>query len=706
MSLFRSLRRRSSRLSHSRRNDLAAPQLVERLETRQLLVGQVTAAVRGDHLFLTGDESSNQLEISVSNGNVAVRPKNGTRINGQRGQFIAFADTDTVPGRIVINLRQGDDTVVLARGLKVQDDVRFYGHQGNDTLGLDNVIIRDDLLFLGGTGDDSISIEDSRVVADATLKLNQGDDLVRIVKSDFRDDLRVRGSQGDDSVVIDDVDIRADARLRLQRGDDIVDMRNTRVDGHVRIKTQSGLDAVLIDDSVFAGRSSISLGSDNDDLALGNGDGSDTTPASGNVFKSGIRLIGGGGQDALEVDIDNDFRGRRREIGFENTDAADGITDGAVTDADNLRNTVLDLIGVNRDLSANIDTVAGSVFQSGDADQSIFVTNQETVTITGVADSGATIDVDSNADGIFDDASAFVDAGGRYTVTVPVDPGQHTIDVRSTDERDNTENVQVEVHRAVGTVVRMTSGQGDIDIELLDADAPITVANFRNYFDRYDGNSIIHRSITDFVIQGGGFTVDADTVTAVPTDPPIVNEFNAANSNLRGTLSMALVGGDINSGTSQWFINVVDNTNLDNARHTVFGNVIGGPDGPGMQVADAINNLSTFDVSLVTRLSALTDVPLENFQEQTDLTGSVSIALGSFTVSGNGTRFTSELAVGDRITIGTQQFIVNTIGADDDLTVNVAATQNFTNVTATRDTKPTEDNFVVFSNIEALLEQI
>ena len=454
-------------------------------------------------------------------------------------------------------------------------------------------------------------------------------------------------------------------------------MRNTRVDGHVRIKTQSGLDAVLIDDSVFAGRSSISLGSDNDDLALGNGDGSDTTPASGNVFKSGIRLIGGGGQDALEVDIDNDFRGRRCEIGFENTDAADGITDGAVTDADNLRNTVLDLIGVNRDLSANIDTVAGSVFQSGDADQSIFVTNQETVTITGVADSGATIDVDSNADGIFDDASAFVDAGGRYTVTVPVDPGQHTIDVRSTDERDNTENVQVEVHRAVGTVVRMTSGQGDIDIELLDADAPITVANFRNYFDRYDGNSIIHRSITDFVIQGGAFT-----------------------------LSMALVGGDINSGTSQWFINVVDNTNLDNARHTVFGNVIGGPDGPGMQVADAINNLSTFDVSLVTRLSALTDVPLENFQEQTDLTGSVSIALGSFTVSGNGTRFTSELAVGDRITIGTQQFIVNTIGADDDLTVNVAATQNFTNVTATRDTKPTEDNFVVFSNIEALLEQI
>ncbi len=144
------------------------------------------------------------------------------------------------------------------------------------------------------------------------------------------------------------------------------------------------------------------------------------------------------------------------------------------------------------------------------------------------------------------------------------------------------------------TVVRMDTSLGPIDIRLFDAEAPLTVANFLNYVNDGDYNqSFIHRhdgiNVNRFV-QGGGFTFIDDFTDEIEMDPPVTNEFGM--SNVRGTLSMAKVAGDPNSGTNQWFINVTDNSDpfdTDNGGFTVFGEVIG----DGMDVVDAINALQT-----------------------------------------------------------------------------------------------------------------
>jgi peptidyl-prolyl cis-trans isomerase A (cyclophilin A) len=146
-----------------------------------------------------------------------------------------------------------------------------------------------------------------------------------------------------------------------------------------------------------------------------------------------------------------------------------------------------------------------------------------------------------------------------------------------------------------GTVVRLETALGPIDIELFDAAAPLTVANFLSYMNSgaYD-NSFIHRSVPGFIIQGGGYTWKntQNQPVAVAAQAPVLNEFSATRSNLRGTIAMAKLGGDPNSATTEWFINLANNaSNLDgqNGGFTVFGQVMGA----GMQVADAIAALPT-----------------------------------------------------------------------------------------------------------------
>ncbi|MBE9103242.1 peptidylprolyl isomerase [Vacuolonema iberomarrocanum] len=148
------------------------------------------------------------------------------------------------------------------------------------------------------------------------------------------------------------------------------------------------------------------------------------------------------------------------------------------------------------------------------------------------------------------------------------------------------------------------------------AGAPGTVQNFRNYVEDGDyQDSIINRAAEDargdFVVQGGGFTVNGTSIGRVPTDPPIQNEFSADRSNLEGTIAMAKVGGDPNSATSQWFFNMRDNSdNLDNQNggFTVFGQVLGDAD---FAVIEAIADLPVFNLqgTPFTELPAIVEDP-------------------------------------------------------------------------------------------------
>lgn len=133
-----------------------------------------------------------------------------------------------------------------------------------------------------------------------------------------------------------------------------------------------------------------------------------------------------------------------------------------------------------------------------------------------------------------------------------------------------------------GAKVLLQTNMGNITLQLR-TDMPITTGNFLNLVKQgtYDG-TIFHRVIKDFVIQGGDPTGTGYGDLSIPT---IKDEFTKKNYNDRGTIAMANAGP--NTGSSQFFINLVDNNYLD-GRHPQFGKVVA-----GMDAVDAIGRVRT-----------------------------------------------------------------------------------------------------------------
>ena len=141
--------------------------------------------------------------------------------------------------------------------------------------------------------------------------------------------------------------------------------------------------------------------------------------------------------------------------------------------------------------------------------------------------------------------------------------------------------------------VLVKTNLGNFEITLYPEKSPKSVENFLDYVDAgfYDG-TVFHRVIRDFVVQGGMYTQELESK---PTQPPIPIEADNDLSNLRGTVAVARAA-DPDSGTSQFFINLVDNHRLDFVNkdsgltwgYTVFGKVTS-----GMDVIDAIGEVPT-----------------------------------------------------------------------------------------------------------------
>ena len=158
-------------------------------------------------------------------------------------------------------------------------------------------------------------------------------------------------------------------------------------------------------------------------------------------------------------------------------------------------------------------------------------------------------------------------------------------------------------------VVTFETTMGPIVIELFEEDAPITTKNFLDYASSgfYDG-TLFHRVIPGFVIQGGGLEPGMQDKSG---NPPIENEANNGQKNLKWSLSMARTN-DPNSATSQFFINLENNSNLDHTSETpqgwgyaVFGTVI-----DGFETVEAIASVSTGSAG------NHQDVPLEDISVQ------------------------------------------------------------------------------------------
>lgn len=138
-------------------------------------------------------------------------------------------------------------------------------------------------------------------------------------------------------------------------------------------------------------------------------------------------------------------------------------------------------------------------------------------------------------------------------------------------------------------MITIETSHGNIVVELFEESAPISCENFRQYVaDGFFNDTVFHRVIPNFMIQGGGM---AEDLSQKETRPAIRNEAKNGEKNLRGTLAMARTG-VVDSATSQFFINLRDNAFLDHSSrdfgYAVFGRVV-----EGLEVIDEIARVPT-----------------------------------------------------------------------------------------------------------------
>ena len=138
-------------------------------------------------------------------------------------------------------------------------------------------------------------------------------------------------------------------------------------------------------------------------------------------------------------------------------------------------------------------------------------------------------------------------------------------------------------------MIKIKTTSGDIEIKLYEEEAPISSENFKSYVkDGFFEGTIFHRVIPNFMVQGGGMTENMENKS---TNDPIKNEANNGKKNLRGTLAMARTM-EIDSATSQFFINLVDNSFLDHGDRD-FGYAVFGEVTNGMDIVDEIASSAT-----------------------------------------------------------------------------------------------------------------
>ena len=216
----------------------------------------------------------------------------------------------------------------------------------------------------------------------------------------------------------------------------------------------------------------------------------------------------------------------------------------------------------------------------GDADQDVVTANKGADTVSLLLNKGS---------GAFEPDRQFsVGDGPAAVIAVDLD-GDGDVDIATANENADTVSVLVNTtgsgSSADETRVRLRTSLGDVVIKLLTDETPVTAENFIQYAeDGFYNGTIFHRVIPGFVVQGGGQLPGG--AAQVGKRDPIVNEFSATRSNVRGTLAMAKLPGDPDSATSEFFFNLEDNSaNLDNQNggFTVFARVV-----EGMDVVDAI----------------------------------------------------------------------------------------------------------------------
>lgn len=669
---------------------------IESLESRVLPAGNVLATVAGGSVVLHGDSAANDVKLLATDAGVVLRGMNGTTVNGSAGDAVLFAGQSQVNGSLVAFLGSGND-VLHVDDVAIGHDLVVYGGKGNDDLGVTFAAIGGNLVFVGQDGHDRLFIQETVVHLNVVADLGSGDDLLAVQNSTVAHSVIAVGAKGSDQIAIDLSAVGHSVVGVLGRGQNDVRLMESTVGHNVVLVGGADKDVVKIEDSTI-----------DKSLVAVAGRGKDSVWITGES-SIGRSLVahGGRGNDSLQIDSTVLQPDRLRTRSFESATVdpvllavrMDDPTIGVTAAVQRARDRFVAPATFSIDFSANSPVPSNGV---------VIVTDP-TISISVTGTPGLTVEVDRDGDGAFDDGSVTLGPQGTGVIQTQLlhndaNRGLNHLVIRGVR---NGEPIalppqEIDVHFAIGTVVRFDTELGSYDVELLDADAPVTVQNFLNYSARYAG-SIIHRSAHtggggDFVIQGGGFDL-VPPLTPISTDAPISNEFNPAKSNVRGTVAMALPGNNINGATSQWFVNVANNTFLDAGSFTVFGRVIG----EGLAVVDAIHDLPTFNISGALNNSALAEVPLIGYTPFTlPLTGTVTTTTGSTVVTGAGTQFTQELIGGAAVQIDGVAYTVASVNSATQLTLSTPAVTTGSNTTAFTNAAPQNEHYVTLPSIASL----
>ncbi len=242
-----------------------------------------------------------------------------------------------------------------------------------------------------------------------------------------------------------------------------------------------------------------------------------------------------------------------------------------------------------------------------------------------------------------------------------------------------------------GTVIKFETNAplagNDFYVELTD-NTPLTNANFLSYVNSgaYD-NSIFNRSVSNFILQGGGFkapTVAADQPESIPTPGAIQNE--PGNPNIRGTIAMAKSAGQTDGATSQFFFNLDTNLFLDsdNGGYTVFGEVLGS----GMTVVDTMSSTVIYNASTYYSNTALPTLPLWNINQDNIIRPNDFVKIENADVVTESALFTYQVSSSDSAKLtasfdGNRNLVLTPVGgATGSIDITVTATSKLDDSTA------------------------
>ena len=716
--------------NRSRNPQVAAAECIQVLESRTLLAGNVVASLNGAHLSVSGDAADNQIEVTVANNQVVLRGLSNTTINGSTALFVIAANTDTAPGNISIQTGAGNDTVIFSRNVKVSGTTWLDGGAGNDVLSVTGGTFQHTINIYGRAGNDTISVQNATTEGVLRIKGNSGNDLISLTNLTANGEIRIEGNKGADGVSFNNVTTNSSTRINTGTGNDDIVIRGSTLNGSLRVRTKQDADMLLMDGNTIGGAVALNMGRASDSVLLRNI----------NTFNRPFHVqAGDGNNDEVDLGAATVFnagnRVRKSEdstVSPSQTARIDAATTGLIARATAADAAAATLIGLTLALDNSANTTEASV-------GGVLITRNAGFEVAGNTFPGATVTLDTDNDGNFDDGTLTADSLGHFAMMVTLQRtdlntatatndqlnGLNKIKVRSTFTGVGTADsaVDVEFIPAADKIVRFVTNEGTYEVEMFNTLTPLTVANFLGYTARYT-DAIVQRSVNNFVIQVGRYTINDNQLSEIPKDANINNEFNSATSNIRGTLSMATPGNNINGGSSEWFINTNNNaSSLDSVPHTVFGRVIGN----GMTVVDKIAALIITDLSTATGIGDSTNGPVNTVPMRVPftatskaLTGTVSTTANSATITGVGTKFLTELhghvpslgtSTGSRISIGTGTFRVLSVQSDTSLTLDTTPTTPVTpripTTTAAAQSAKTDDfaddNFVRFSSVAEIL---